>query len=167
VRSSREADRIPSGPKRAPGRNVVPESKGIPTTAMSHRPTSSRRGSRAKVAIPAKRGTLVASTGPMGSTGPSSWLCGTAPPLGTQRVFEVCNDGAAPVVPRPAGLPGSGRRGLPPRPAHEPDAPVRRERSKGHDRRAVTTYSGSSPDRSPCSRALASVSAREFVPSFS
>ncbi len=43
-------------PKRAPGRYETPESNGTPTTATSAVPTSSRRGSRAKVAGPAYRG---------------------------------------------------------------------------------------------------------------
>lgn len=42
-------------------------SKGTPTTAMSAEPTSSSRGSRAKVAGPAKRGMREESTGPRGS----------------------------------------------------------------------------------------------------
>jgi hypothetical protein len=54
------------GPKRAPGRNVTPLSKGTPTTATSQRPTSSRPGRRAKVEGPAKRGTTRGSTGPRG-----------------------------------------------------------------------------------------------------
>ena len=41
-----------------------PLSNGTPTIATSARPTSSRRGSRAKVAMPANRGTTLASTGP-------------------------------------------------------------------------------------------------------
>src|SRR5689334_14457304 len=57
-----------AGPKRAPGRYETPESNGTPTTATSVRVTSSVRGRRAKVAGPAKRGTRVASTGPIGGT---------------------------------------------------------------------------------------------------
>src|SRR5690606_38872026 len=40
----------------------------MPTTATSARPTSSRRGSRAKVAGPAYRGTRDESTGPRGAS---------------------------------------------------------------------------------------------------
>src|SRR3954453_4291881 len=53
-----------AGPNRAPGREETPASKGIPTTAMSAEPTSSIRGSWAKVDGPAKRGTWVLSTWP-------------------------------------------------------------------------------------------------------
>ncbi len=52
-RSRRLASRIALPPKRAPGRYETPVSKGTPTTAMSARGTSSRRGRRAKVAGPA------------------------------------------------------------------------------------------------------------------
>src|SRR5690348_14125656 len=58
-------------PKRAPGRYETPESNGTPTTATSARPTSSRRGSRAKVAGPAYRGTRDESTGPRGWLSPA------------------------------------------------------------------------------------------------
>ncbi len=45
------------GPKRAPGRKLVPESNGMPSSATSQRSTSRSSGSLAKVEGPAKRGT--------------------------------------------------------------------------------------------------------------
>jgi hypothetical protein len=63
-RRRREAWRMADGPSRAPGRYVVPVSKGTPTTATWARCTWSISGSRAKVEMPAKRGTANPSTGP-------------------------------------------------------------------------------------------------------
>src|SRR5690348_13767331 len=70
-RRSREPCRTAAGPNRAPGRYDVPLSNGTPTTATSQELTSSRRGSRANVGGPAKRGVLLASIGPrMGAGSP-------------------------------------------------------------------------------------------------
>ena len=55
-RSSADADRIPSGPKRAPVRKVVAVSNGIPTTAASTPASSTTWGSRMNVLMPEKRG---------------------------------------------------------------------------------------------------------------
>jgi hypothetical protein len=52
-RSSSDAARIASGPKRAPGRKLVAVSNGTPTTAASTPSGSVRCGSRANVRTPA------------------------------------------------------------------------------------------------------------------
>ncbi len=52
-RSAIEAERTASGPKRAPGRFVVPASNGIPRTATSTPSGPSATGQRANVLTPA------------------------------------------------------------------------------------------------------------------
>src|SRR4051794_37338900 len=77
------------GPNLAPGREETPGSKGMPTIATSGWGTSSVRGSRAKVAGPAYRGTRVASTGPMGSCGVIEDTLPQSPGHGYSRFVEV------------------------------------------------------------------------------
>src|SRR6185436_14876494 len=50
------SERMPRGPKRAPGRFEVPMSKGTPTTATSSCSGALHPGRRMKVVIPANRG---------------------------------------------------------------------------------------------------------------
>ena len=59
-----DAERIDSGPKRAPGRFVVAVSNGIPRTATSTPSGSSTSGQRANVLTPEYRGDVSASGGP-------------------------------------------------------------------------------------------------------
>lgn len=77
-RSSLLLARTCPGPNRAPGRYETPESNGTPTIATSTAsspPACSSVGRRANVAGPANRGTVVASGGPIGSSGPR-WVFG-------------------------------------------------------------------------------------------
>src|SRR5947208_10715934 len=62
-RSSTDAERIASGPKRAPGRKLVAVSNGTPTAAASTSARSVTCGSRMNVRTPANRGYALASTG--------------------------------------------------------------------------------------------------------
>src|SRR5919112_3501303 len=58
-----EAERTASGPKRAPERNDVPPSQGIPKTAACAPSSDATCGSRANVRGPVKRGAASASHG--------------------------------------------------------------------------------------------------------
>ena len=63
-RSSTDAERMPSGPKRAPERNETASSVGTPITATSTSSSDSRRGRRMNVRGPLKRGVWLESAGP-------------------------------------------------------------------------------------------------------
>jgi len=62
-RRSEDAERIASGPKRAPERKLVAVSNGSPSTAASTPSRSVTYGSRMKVRMPEKRGLRKASAG--------------------------------------------------------------------------------------------------------